>query len=160
MLFAEALKNGFRPRQFEEVHFAHFSVDKGTNRVLNHQCQVNLTDPDSRITPVAGGGFEQAYNAQATVAAGSLLVITADVVQAANDKQQIEPALEQLGQLPDELGKAETLLADSGYFSQTNDEALCNFVSTTLRPKRSEIQNNTGPGAIPQNPVRQAARRR
>ena len=55
--------------------------------------QVNLTDPDSRIMPVAGGGFEQAYNAQAAVASGSLLVVTADVVQAANDKQQIAPTL-------------------------------------------------------------------
>ena len=35
--------------------------------------QVNLTDADSRIMPVAGGGFEQAYNAQALVAADSLL---------------------------------------------------------------------------------------
>ena len=81
---------------------------------------------------VAGGGFEQAYNAQATVAAGSLLVVTADVVQATNDKQQIEPALEQLGQLPDELGKAETLLADSGYFSQTNVEACAKAKITPL----------------------------
>ncbi len=40
--------------------------------------------------PVAGGGFEQCYNAQAIVAAGSLLVITADVVQAPNDKHEIE----------------------------------------------------------------------
>ena len=44
--------------------------------------QVNLTDADSRIMPVAGGGFEQAYNAQALVAADSLLVVTNDVVQA------------------------------------------------------------------------------
>ena len=49
--------------------------------------QVNLTDEESRIMPVAGGGFEQCYNAQAMVAAGSLLVIAADVVQAPNDKQ-------------------------------------------------------------------------
>src|SRR5450432_3956361 len=32
--------------------------------------QVNLTDEESRIMPVAGGGFEQCYNAQAVVAAG------------------------------------------------------------------------------------------
>src|SRR4051812_19680780 len=32
--------------------------------------QVNLTDGASRIMPVAGGGFEQCYNAQAVVAAG------------------------------------------------------------------------------------------
>src|SRR5580700_1075388 len=30
--------------------------------------QINLTDEDSRIMPVAGGGFEQCYNAQAVVA--------------------------------------------------------------------------------------------
>src|SRR5271166_1240357 len=36
--------------------------------------QVNLTDAESRIMPAAGGGFEQGYNAQAAVAAGSLLV--------------------------------------------------------------------------------------
>jgi hypothetical protein len=34
--------------------------------------------------PVAGGGFEQCYNAQAVVAADSLLVVAVDVVQAAN----------------------------------------------------------------------------
>src|SRR5450432_2194842 len=44
--------------------------------------QVNLTDEESRIMPVAGGGFEQCYNAQAVVAAGSMLVIAVDVVQA------------------------------------------------------------------------------
>ena len=85
--------------------------------------QINLTDADSRIMPVAGGGFEQCYNAQATVAAGSLLVVTSDVVQATNDKQQIEPALQALERLPDALGKPETLLADSGYFSKANVDA-------------------------------------
>jgi len=29
--------------------------------------QINLTDEDSRIMPVAGGGFDQCYNAQAVV---------------------------------------------------------------------------------------------
>jgi transposase len=46
--------------------------------------QVNLTDGESRIMPVAGGGFDQCYNAQAVVAAGSLLVVATDVVQDAN----------------------------------------------------------------------------
>jgi transposase len=85
--------------------------------------QINLTDEDSRIMPVAGGGFEQCYNAQAAVAAGSLLVVAADVVQAPNDKQQIEPMLDKIGALAEELGKAETLLADTGYFSAGNVEA-------------------------------------
>ena len=82
--------------------------------------QINLTDEESRIMPVAGGGFEQCYNAQAVVTADSMLVIAADVVQAPNDKQQIEPMLNQIGGLPDSLGKAERLLADTGYFSAAN----------------------------------------
>ncbi|MBC7951739.1 MAG: hypothetical protein H7Z12_07990, partial [Rhodospirillaceae bacterium] len=32
--------------------------------------QINLTDEETRIMPVAGGGFDQCYNAQAAVAAG------------------------------------------------------------------------------------------
>jgi hypothetical protein len=97
--------------------------------------QVNLTDDESRIMPVphsdtlgvrqpnakvAGGGFEQCYNAQAVVAADSLLVVAVDVVQATNDKRQLAPMLNKVVALSDTLGKAETLLADNGYFSAAN----------------------------------------
>jgi transposase len=85
--------------------------------------QVNLTDEESRIMPVADGGFEQCYNAQAAVAADSLLVVAADVVQAPNDKQQLEPMLDKLTELPGELGKVDELLADNGYFSESNVNA-------------------------------------
>jgi hypothetical protein len=73
--------------------------------------------------PAPAGGFEQCYNAQAAVAAGSLLVVATDVVQATNDKQQLQPMLGKLGALPAELGEVETLLADTGYFSAVNVEA-------------------------------------
>jgi transposase len=85
--------------------------------------QINLTDEESRIMPMAGGGFGQCYNAQAVVSEGSLLVVAAGVAQAPNDKQQLSPMLDKLADLPDELGKPETLLADNGYFSAANVEA-------------------------------------
>ena len=85
--------------------------------------QINLTDEESRIMAVAGGGFGQCYNAQAAVAAGSLLVVAADVVQAPNDKRQVEPMLKKVADLPDALGTAGILLADTGYFSAANVEA-------------------------------------
>jgi len=85
--------------------------------------QVNLTDEESRIMPVPGGGFEPCYNAQAAVAAGCLLVVATDVVQASNDKQQVAPMLEKLDTLPDELGAIDTLLADTGYFSAADVQA-------------------------------------
>jgi len=85
--------------------------------------QVNLTDADSRIMPVAGGGFDQCYNAQAVVATGSLLVVASEVSQAPNDKQQLQPMLDKLNTLPEALGQVETLLADSGYCSEANVES-------------------------------------
>ena len=80
--------------------------------------QANLTDEESRIMPVAGGG-----NAQAVVSAGSLLVVATDVVQAPNDKQQLEPMLDKIAELPAAPGKIEELLADNGYFSEGNVNA-------------------------------------
>ena len=88
--------------------------------------QINLTDEESRIMPVGGGGFDQCDNAQAAAAAGSMLVVTADLVPAPNDKQQIEPTLVKLEALPlcpTALGETETLLADAGYFSEANVKA-------------------------------------
>jgi hypothetical protein len=73
--------------------------------------------------PLADGGFDQCYNAQAAVAAGSMLVVAIDVVQAPNDKQQLEPMVNRIGTLPEGLGKVETLLADNGYFSEKNVDA-------------------------------------
>jgi hypothetical protein len=37
--------------------------------------QVNLTDEESRIMPTSGGGFDQAYNAQASVEHDSRLIV-------------------------------------------------------------------------------------
>lgn len=84
--------------------------------------QVNLTDDDSRIMKVAGGGFDQCYNAQAVVATGSLLIVATDVTQAANDKEQLLPMIEKLQALPKELGRTRRILADSSYLSQANVE--------------------------------------
>lgn len=57
------------------------------------------------------------------MAAESLLVVAADVVQAPNDKQQLEPMLSKIKALPEELGDPETHLADTGDFSASNVDA-------------------------------------
>jgi transposase len=85
--------------------------------------QINLTDEDSRIMPIPGGGFEQCYNAQAAVAAESLLVLGSEVTQSTNDIGQLAPMLGKLQELPAELGEVERLLTDSGYLSEKNVEA-------------------------------------
>ena len=85
--------------------------------------QINLTDEESRIMPVSGGGFEQSYNAQAAVDAATMLVIMTAVTQATNDKQQVVPALEAfdaLARRAPELGAPTVLVADCGFCSEAN----------------------------------------
>jgi transposase/predicted transcriptional regulator len=82
--------------------------------------QVNFTDGESRIMPVSGGGFAQAYNAQATVTISSRLIVGAHLTQNPNDKQEIEPALAELATLPACLGSVVGLNADNGYLSESN----------------------------------------
>ena len=82
--------------------------------------QINLTDEDSRIMKVAGGGFEQCYNALAAVDTESMLVLSPQLTQAGNDKEQVEPMLARIAALPDGLNQPERLLADTGFFSEHN----------------------------------------
>ena len=71
---------------------------------------------------IISGGFEQAYNAQAGVDVNTHIIVEQHVTQHTNEKQEIEPALATIGHLPKALGGAENLLADTGYFSETNVE--------------------------------------
>jgi transposase len=99
--------------------------------------QVNLTDGESRIMPTSGGGFEQAYNAHAGVDTETMLIVTSHVSQAPNDKQELEPALTNLKQLPQEIGTVTDILADNGFFSEGN-VTLCeeNKVTPYIAVKR------------------------
>lgn len=81
--------------------------------------QINLTDDESRIMKVAGG-FEQCYNAQAVTDTASMLILAAKVTQAANDKEQVVPMVEHVQANPAGLNRPESLLADTGYFSEKN----------------------------------------
>jgi transposase len=82
--------------------------------------QINLTDADSRIMPTSGGGFEQAYNAQAGVDVTTMLIVEQHVSQNPNDKQEVEPALDNLDAVAGVIGKADALVTDNGYFSADN----------------------------------------
>lgn len=90
----------------------------------NEKDQVNLTDPESRIMPVRGKGFDQCYNAQGVVDTDSMLLVAVSVTDQPNDKEQVAPMLDALEETLPEGTPAPTLMADSGYFSDAN-LALC-----------------------------------
>lgn len=82
--------------------------------------QINLTDEESRIMKVAGGGFEQCYNAQAVVNTETMLILAPHVTQASNDKEQVEPMVKKVQANPKGLNQTETWLADTCYYSEKN----------------------------------------
>lgn len=82
------------------------------------KAQRNFTDPESPIMKMSHGGFDQAYNCQAAVEAGTQIIVAADATDAPNDKRQVIPMVEQieenLSQRPGQLS------SDSGFYSEAN----------------------------------------
>jgi hypothetical protein len=78
--------------------------------------QYSFTDSESRIMKAGNGQrFEQSYNARAAAGTETMLVVGEYVTNHANDKQELEPAA---GSIDKEVYKAETVSADSGFFSE------------------------------------------
>ena len=104
--------------------------------------QVNLTDKESRIMPDSNKGFKQAYNAQASVDMDSRLIVQKHVTQNTNDKRELSPALEDIKQLPEGLGRVKNLAADSGYDSHENRRKADDKGIDLHLPKGREKHNN------------------
>jgi hypothetical protein len=80
----------------------------------------NITDPDSRLMPVRGGGFVQGFNAQAAHSADGLC-LGGLVTAATTDYASFAPLLDQVAAAAGTLGAAAGLvLADAGYLSEAN----------------------------------------
>jgi transposase len=84
--------------------------------------QDNFTDPDSRIMPRSGGGFDPAYNAQTAVDDTAHIIVAAELINNASDVREL-PTMVQA--VKDTLGAyPEQTLADAGYRSEAVFEAL------------------------------------
>lgn len=83
------------------------------------KAQDNFTDPESRIMKM-GNGFEQSYNAQASVDEAKQIIVAVGVTNCAADNDQLIPMIEattqNTGQVPQQV------LADTGYRSEANFE--------------------------------------
>jgi transposase len=93
------------------------------------KAQTNFTDPEAKIMKQSNKGFDYSYNAQAVVDGAEQIIVSAEVTDAANDKQQAVPmaraALEDLSAAGIERPKGADgtptpipNTADSGYFSE------------------------------------------
>jgi transposase len=55
------------------------------------KAQTNFTDPEAKIMKQSNKGFDYSYNAQAVVDGAEQIIVSAEVTNAANDKQQAVP---------------------------------------------------------------------
>ena len=103
--------------------------------------QVNLTDEESRIMPSSDKGFVQAYNGQATVDVDTMLIVESHISQEPNDKKELTRTLASLNELPEKFGKIDTMLADAGYYSDTNTASCKKFGIEPYIPPNREKHN-------------------
>lgn len=86
------------------------------------KAQYNFTDPESSIMKAGNGShFEQAYNAQAAVDQ-AMLIVGERVSTAPNDKRELAPTVAALS--PVVAPQVETILVDSGFYSETAVQAV------------------------------------
>lgn len=108
---------------------------------IDDKKQISFADKDARIMGKKGS-FDYQYNAQISVDEDHQIIIGQHLSQNANDKQEIDPALQSIqdatGRLP------EIMTADNGYMSGGNLEALETrsidvYIATDKGEKTSKI---------------------
>jgi hypothetical protein len=83
--------------------------------------QRNFTDPEAKIQKTSDG-FIQGYNAQIAVTSGSQIIVAQQVTAAAPDVQHLVPVVTAITQALHR--KPAVVLADAGYWSEANVQAL------------------------------------
>jgi transposase len=99
----------------------------GDGKKKQEPARRNVTDPDSRLIPVRGGGFIQGYNPQ-NVTSEDGLVIATRLTSATNDVQWYEPMIAEAAAAAAMMaaaggpgdGRIGLVLADAGYLSGHN----------------------------------------
>lgn len=90
-------------------------------KAIDDKKQISFADTEARIMG-KNGSFDYAYNAQISVDADLQIIVGQHISQNANDKQEVEPALQALedsaGRLPDKAS------VDNGYWSGGNLQAF------------------------------------
>lgn len=114
-------------REAAEARGAEPPSASATTAKPDPKSQRNFTDPESKIMKVSNKGWDQCGNAQA-VANEEQIIVSADVTDQANDKQQVQPMYEQTCEnvkaAQGEVSKPNEFLADAGYYSEENVEFL------------------------------------
>jgi transposase len=114
------------------------------------KAQRNFTDPESRIMKTSDGSFHQCYNAQAVVDEAHQVIVATELTNQAADAPHLPSMLDTTLA---NVGAPKRFLADAGYWSETNHQALADtqvdaYIATG-RFKHSESPPPAPRGRIP-----------
>lgn len=97
------------------------AADAAAKAVPKRKAQRNFTDPQSRIMKTSDGSFHQCYNAQAVVDEAHQVIVATGLTAQAADAPHLAALLEQT---ITNVGMPKRFLADAGYWSDPNYQAL------------------------------------
>ena len=124
--------------------------------VVPDRAQRSFTDPDARIMKTSDGSFHYCFNGQAVVDEKSQVVLAASLRQSGADAPALPDMLTELASslaAAGITGTPRTLLADAGYFSADNIDAVTaagiDPLLATGRLKHGEKPPPTPRGRIP-----------
>ncbi|MHC1725054.1 MAG: transposase [Syntrophobacteraceae bacterium] len=95
--------------------------DLNPGKKIDGKKQISFADKEARIMG-KNGHYEYAYNGQISVDEKAQIIVGEHLSQNANDKKEVEPALEQIQETMGEL--PEKMSLDNGYMSGANLEGL------------------------------------
>jgi transposase len=152
-------------KKAEAANKSEEEVDAATKQAAERakpkaSAQRSFTDPESRMMKT-NHGFDYAYNAQAVVDEKSQVILAAEVTDEASDMNQLVPMIEKTEENLAAAGiddTPDTYLADAGYCSEDNLEAIKDLDSEVLaatgRQRHGEQFPKAPRGRIPKNATR------
>lgn len=117
----EPEKNGLAEQNPEQGELPLHRVASEVDGTPTSAAQRNFTDPESYIM-VKDGAYIQAYNAQIVVDAADQIIIAHGVSNQPPDQQYLKPMVARMMDL--QVQPPEAFVADSGYYSTDNVQAL------------------------------------
>jgi len=106
------------------------------------QQRVSGSEPDARKMKHPDGGWAPSYNVQVTSEAQSRMIVGIGTTTAANDTQELMPALERVkedcGKLP------ERMIADNGYATRSNVEQTTEQNIELIAPWKDDASREAG----------------
>lgn len=106
------------------------------------QVRVSVSEPEARNMKHADGGWGPSYNVQVSTEGRSRMVVGVGVTTAANDTQELIPALERVEQTCG--GMPKEMIADNGYATRANVEGSREREVELIAPWKEDASREAG----------------